>query len=477
MMVAAHSGALAAADGGWEALSRAYGVHRVGDLAELTDTLELFAIGTRRPPRPPSGAAIPGRAGRSPASRPCTTPGWNGRTPPTSPSSSGCRSPRSATRPGRGWPDLLDPGLSPANPLDVWGTGADTAGLFAGSLTALADDPSVAAVALAVDLVSELDGDDSYPLAVLDAARRTDKPLAVLSNLPSAIDQDIAARLRQAAIPVLEGLRTGLLALGHLLDHTGARSRYEAGPLAAAAPGPVAAAPARDEDRRRRGLAILAAGATGGAPLLDLLREYGIAAARAEPADSAEGALAAAGLIGYPVVLKTDEPAIPHKSDAGGVVLGVGGPAELAAAYADLAARLGPRVLVCETVPGGVELALGLARDPALGPLIVVGAGGVLVEAIADRAVALPPVSEPAARQLLSELRISRLLAGFRGTPPADLDSIVRAVTGLSALAAELGGELEALDVNPLICGPAGAVAVDALAIPVAPAAGQLAGS
>jgi succinyl-CoA synthetase beta subunit len=205
-----------------------------------------------------------------------------------------------------------------------------------------------------------------------------------------------------------------------------------------------------------------------------LLREYGIAAARARPADRADGALAAAELIGYPVVLKTDEPAIAHKSDAGGVVLGLGGPAELAAAYAGLAARLGPRVLVCETVPSGVELALGLARDPALGPLIVVGAGGVLVEAIADRAVALPPVSEQTARQLLSELRISRLLAGFRGAPPADLDSIVRAVTGLSALAVELGGELEALDVNPLICGPAGAVAVDALAIPVASVAGQV---
>ena len=97
-------------------------------------------------------------------------------------------------------------------------------------------------------------------------------------------------------------------------------------------------------------------------------------------------------------------------------MLGVGGPAELAAAYADLAARLGSRVLVCETVPSGVELALGVARDQALGPLIVVGAGGVLVEAIADRAVALPPVSERTARQLLSELRVSRLLAGFRAS-------------------------------------------------------------
>ena len=165
-------------------------------------------------------------------------------------------------------------------------------------------------------------------------------------------------------------------------------------------------------------------------------------------------------------MLKTAEPEILHKSDAGGVILGVRGPAELAAAYRDLSARLGPRVLVCESVPPGTELSLGIARDADLGPLIVVGAGGVLVELLADRAVALPPVDEDQARRMIGRLRAGPLLAGVRGAPPADSDAVILAITGLSALAAELGGELEALDVNPLICGPAGAVAVDALAIP-----------
>jgi hypothetical protein len=126
-------------------------------------------------------------------------------------------------------------------------------------------------------------------------------------------------------------------------------------------------------------------------------------------------------------------------------------------------------VLVCESVPPGTELSLGIARDADLGPLIVVGAGGVLVELLADRAVALPPVGEEQARRMIGRLRAGRLLAGVRGAPPADSDAVIRAITGLSALAIELGGELEALDVNPLICGPAGAVAVDALAIPREP--------
>jgi hypothetical protein len=188
--------------------------------------------------------------------------------------------------------------------------------------------------------------------------------------------------------------------------------------------------------------------------------------ARTRAADSLSGALAAAAEIGYPVVLKTAEPGIAHKSDAGGVVLGLHDPDSLRAAYQDLAARLGRRVLVCETIPAGPELSLGLARDPELGPLLVVAAGGVLVELLADRVVALPPVTAAQAHRLLATLRVTRLLAGVRGQPPADLEAVTAAIISLSQLAAELGDVLEALDINPLICGPAAAVAVDALLIP-----------
>jgi hypothetical protein len=230
-------------------------------------------------------------------------------------------------------------------------------------------------------------------------------------------------------------------------------------------PGRLADLRQPSEARRARGAALLAAGRASGAPLLALLREYGIAVARAEPAAGIDTALAAASAIGYPVVLKTDEPAILHKSDAGGVLLGIRGPAELAAAYRDLRARLGPRALVSETIPAGPELALGIATDADLGPLIVVGAGGVLVELLADRSVALPPVDAEQASRMLGRLRVSRLLAGVRGALPADIDAVIRSITGLSAVAIELGDELAALDVNPLICGPAGAIAVDALAV------------
>jgi acyl-CoA synthetase (NDP forming) len=472
-MVAAHSGALAAGDGSWEALARAYGVHRVGDLAELTDTLELFAIG-RRGPR--AGRGLP-PAGPGPAT---------GRGIATVHDSGLERAHAADLAEDTGVPfavigeatrarlaEILDPGLTPANPLDVWGTGANTRELFASSLITLAGDPSVDAVALAVDLVRELDEDESYPLAALDAAAQTTKPLVVLANLAGAVDPDQATRLRQHGIPVLEGLRTGLLALRHLLDHAD-RSPAAVSPgtasLGTVLPGTVLSGtaspgPGATCGRRDRGAALLAAGVTGGVPWLELLGEYGIAAAAALEASDADEVLAAAESTGYPVVLKTADPAVTHKSDARGVLLGLRDRTELARAYADLSARLGPRVLVCETVPAGPELAVGIARDPDLGPLVVVGAGGVLVELLGDRAVALPPVDEHTARQMVAGLRVGRLLAGVRGAPPADLGAVVRAIVSVSALAAELGDQLTALDVNPLICGPHGAVAVDVLAL------------
>ena len=434
-LVSAHSGALAAADGAWEALAGAYGLHRVRDLAELADTLELFAAGRRAAPG--TGIATVHDSGLERAHTADLAAELSVPFADLAPATHA----RLAAS--------LDPGLDPANPLDVWGTGRDTEPLFAECLSALADDPSVAAVALAVDLVPEFDSDESYPLAALAAAAGTVKPVAVLAGLPSAVDQAAAARLRAAGVPVLEGTRTGLLALRHLLDHSGRPT-----------PPPV-----RDPARAPWQDPLPA----GGPELFGLLREYGIPAVRTEAVASRDAALAAASAIGYPVVIKTDEPGIAHKSDVGGVRLGLAGPAEAGAAYDDLAARLGPRVVVCETAPPGTELALGIVTDPALGPLLVVGAGGVLVEILAERAVLLAPVTRSAALAALARLRIAPVLAGSRGLPAADLDAIADAITGLSRLACDLGDALEALDINPLICTPAGPVAVDALLIPRPP--------
>jgi acyl-CoA synthetase (NDP forming) len=441
-LVTAHSGALAGADGAWEALADAYGVHRVADLAELTDTLELFTIGRRPPPGPRGGIATVHDSGLERAHIADLA------------GDLGVPFGQIGAATTRRLAQVLDRGLEPANPLDMWGASTKAQWQLTESLAALAGDPAVAAVALAVDLLTEFDGDRSYQDALADAAQRTGKPLAVLANIPSAIDPAVAGELRAAGIPVLEGARTGLLALRHLLAH-GAWS-------------PRPQRPAADPARRERWSRALRSGPLAPAGAFRMLRDYGIRTARTRAADTARAALAAAAEIGYPVVLKTAEPGAAHKSDAGGVVLGVRDAAELETAYAGLAGRLGPRVLVCETAGPGTELSLGILADPGLGPLVVAGAGGVLVEHLVDRAVALPPVDPARARRMLSRLRVAPLLTGFRGRPPADLGAIAQAITAVSAIACELGGELAALDINPLICGPGGAVAVDVLAEPAA---------
>src|SRR5258708_24353690 len=173
--------------------------------------------------------------------------------------------------------DLLAPGLLPTNPLDVWGTGTGIRELFGDSLTVLAEDESVDAVALAVDLIPELDGDTAYQLAVLDAAGRTDKPVVVMSNLPSGLDRETAALLRGLGVPVLESLRTGLLALRHLLDH---QARL-AMPRPVEPARPVAGVP--DLARLDRGRKLLSEGRHTGAAHLAPLREDGLPAAPPRP--------------------------------------------------------------------------------------------------------------------------------------------------------------------------------------------------
>src|SRR5262249_34982628 len=156
------------------------------DLAELSDTLELFTLATRRkrPPEPGRGIATVHDSGLERAHAADVAHEVGVPYAEISPATKA----RLAL--------VLDAGLTPANPLDVWGTGANPRKLFGECLTALADAPATDAVALAVDLVTELDGDDSYQQAMLDVARRTDKPLAVLTNVPSAIDPGAAELLR-----------------------------------------------------------------------------------------------------------------------------------------------------------------------------------------------------------------------------------------------------------------------------------------
>ena len=206
---------------------------------------------------------------------------------------------------------------------------------------------------------------------------------------------------------------------------------------------------------------------------LALLADYGVPAVEARQASSAEEAVAAAEAIGFPVVLKTAAPGVHHKSDVDGVRLGLATADAVRGAYDDVAGRLGPAAVVAAMAPEGVEVALGIVRDPSFGPLVLVAAGGVLVELLHDRALAMPPLDDGSARRLFERLRMRPLLDGMRGTAASDVGALAGAISRLSLLAADLGDLLAAVDVNPVLVSPAGCVAADALVIPALPESGR----
>ena len=438
-LVAAHSGALAGDDAAYEALFDAYDVARVGTLNEMADLVELLAAGRRATP---GGLAAILDSGGERAH--LVDAAADLQVPLAQPSQKTLSS--VAAR--------LEPGLPAVNPLDAWGTDSDAYATFLDCSRHLASDPDTGAFAYVVDLHSER-AERGHAWVAERVWTATDKPVAVVCGVTSAIQESAANQLRSRGIPVLEDVNSGLRAFRHLFDRRDSRA------LAAAPPHPV---PDRIRLRWRETLAscerLLEADA------LEMLADYGIPVAGTTAASNLDEVIAAAANLGYPVVLKTV--AASHKTDLDGVRLGIGGQNALAVAYAEMSSRLGPGVVVQEMVGPGVEMALGIVHDPQFGPLVMVAAGGILIETLSDRRLALPPLDEAHAGRLVDRLQIRPLLNGVRGAPPADVGALARAVSRLSVLAHDLGDLIDALDVNPLIAGEKGCIAVDALVEPSA---------
>ena len=163
---------------------------------------------------------------------------------------------------------------------------------------------------------------------------------------------------------------------------------------------------------------------------------------------------------------KTAVPGLVYKSDAGGVHLGLETESQVRAAYEVLLA-LGPEVCVARMAPAGVEIAFGMVSDAQFGPVVMVGAGGTLVEVLDDRVHALAPFGRPEARRLLERLKIWRLLRGARGRAPADVDRLALLLSRFSLICHALGEVVAEMDLNPIIASETAVLAVDAALVPV----------
>ncbi len=278
--------------------------------------------------------------------------------------------------------------------------------------------------------------------------------MAVITNYSLVQHDSLAATLTERGIPVLDGARVGLRALRLFIEWQPKR------PAALQRPADLPVLPdVISTISRYRNAALPEAEA------LALLSRYGISTPVRKAAGNADDIRQLASSLNFPVVLKTATEGILHKSDVGGVVLGIVDPAALEKSYEDMSARLGPLVNIVEMVPKGVELALGAIIEDGWPPIVMIAAGGVLIEYLADVAFDVAPLDRPRARSLLDSLSIKRLLSGHRGASPADQDAVIEAIVRFSWLVSDMAPHLAELDVNPVIAGPAGAMAVDALIV------------
>jgi acyl-CoA synthetase (NDP forming) len=430
-----HTGALAGNDAAFDALFDRYGVVRVDTLDELAATLLLLSTGRRAA----NGGlvAIHDSGGEREMiidqAEALGVPFAN-IAPATISSIAG----------------RLDPGLAAENPLDAWGTGRDFVGQFEGCFRSLVDDPSAALGLFVADIRDGSYLYEGFATAARAVAAGTDKPVAMATNYTQVRHDKLASSLTDAGVPVLDGTHNALVAVRAALSIRDFRAR------ASDPPPPAPSTGLAWRGRLSRGDQLDESAA------LDLVSDWGIPTPRRTIVADEAGAVAAARAMGFPVVAKTAMPEIHHKTEAGGVKLGLNSEPDVASAYRDLSERLGPRVAICSMASRGVELSLGVVRDAQFGPMVVVGAGGVLVELLADRVTALAPFGPDTARRLLDRLKVRRLLDGFRGAPPTNLEELANLISRFSVMASELGDLIAEMDVNPLICGPA-IVAVDAL--------------
>ena len=291
-----------------------------------------------------------------------------------------------------------------------------------------------------------------YADALVAAQAATGKPVVACTvDTP-----DMDRRLRAAGIPLVPGPERAVRAYRALVRHAELRRRVETAPVDRPPPALPAGLVAR---------LAAARGSLGHADARALLEAYGVLFPRERIVATAEEALSAAGEIGYPLVVKTARPDVLHRTEAGGVILGVADGRALTRAVRALEARVGPGpLLVQEEVPQGLELLVGGRRDPSFGPTVLVGLGGVLAELLRDVSVGLAPLAPETARAMLAEGRRAALLRGFRGAAAVDEHALAGVLVGIGDLLLDHAAIAE-LDVNPLIASGGRLVAVDALVL------------
>ena len=440
--VQAHTGSLAGSDAVLDSVFQHYGVVRLDDLDQLVEAAKLFLDC----PLPESdGVAMVSLSG-----------GQIGLVSDLA-ENLGLTFPQFSQDTEQAIAEILPPHNAVTNPLDAWGTGI-LEEMLPGCIAAISEEPGIDFLAVSRDTpqgVARREVDQSLLIidAVAEFKRKTGKPAVLFSNFSSGFYPEAKEAVEKHGIPYLQGTAETLRAIQAFEWYAGLQRRAAEKETAGCSSPP-------DLETWRKRLVNMKGATLSEIEGRRLLTAYGIEGPREIVAANAQDAVQAAGQIGYPVVLKILSPDITHKTEIGGVRVGLQDAGEVASSFEEVmaAARLHhpdarlDGVIIQEMIPEtAVQVILGIVQDADFGPVVVFGSGGILVELVKDSTLRLPPISPGEARRMISETRGEKLLQGFRGKPPADMDALVDALVRLSQLAVDLGDEVAALDINPLM--------------------------
>jgi acetyltransferase len=353
---------------------------------------------------------------------------------------------------------------SQANPVDVIGDA--TPERYARAVEICMSDPGVDGL-LVILTPQAMTDPDAVARSLVALGDNNHKPLLAcwMGDIQVAEGRRI---LRAANVPTFHTPEAAVEAFSYLVNY------YRNQKLLLETPGPLSPGKAPDVEGARMIIeGVLAEGrkVLSESESKAVLHAFHIPTARASIVRSPNEALVQAESLGFPVALKINSPDITHKSDAGGVHLGISNAQAVRSAYSDMLnavkknrpeARIdGVTIEPMLQRPSGRELLVGLVTDPVFGPVITFGAGGTAVEVMGDRAVTLPPLNRRLVQDLIGQTRVSRLLGAFRHMPMADMEALEQVLLRVSEIACELPLVRE-LDINPLIVDEHGAIAVDA---------------
>ncbi|MFT7530565.1 MAG: acyl-CoA synthetase (NDP forming) [Gammaproteobacteria bacterium] len=344
--------------------------------------------------------------------------------------------------------NLLPPELVPSNPLDCAAALTDNfPKVFDNGLQTLADAEEVSMLGFEADMRDDYVYDKALSDLAKSLASRTEKPVFCYTSFGQTNNREIGSHLADLGIPCLNGADITMSAIRHLQNWANQRNIMPQRPT------------------HITPLKLFPGNFSGEAASLQLLSEYQVPVAQSRVCVDMRAVNLAAKELGFPLVLKTAEPGKDHKSDQGGVVLNLMNFTSLQDAYIEMSTRIGAQVILQQQSAKGIELAFGCVIDADFGPLVMVSAGGILVEFFNEREFARAPFGPEKAEDMIRKLAVAKLIDGARGESPRDMAAAALALSSFSYACASLMEHVVEIDINPIIITETGAIAVDALIV------------